>query len=141
MIELAVRVKVEIRSTKRLKTSALVNTGLESERPLVVLPKKIAEKLGFETEGLKGELYLAADRTPVFLYPLSRKPEVSVITENREVGPIEVEALMGLGEDEAVLSDKASGALKLSIIDPGEGTWKFRDEDRVRKSVKKEIWL
>ena len=82
-----------------METSALVNTGLESERPLVVLPKKVAEKLGFRTEGLKGDLYLAADRTPVFLYPLSRKPKVSVITEDREVGPIEAEALMSLRED------------------------------------------
>ena len=39
------------------------------------------------------------------------------------------------------MGDKASSALKLSIIDPGKGTWKFRDEDKVRKSVKKETWL
>ena len=60
---------------------------------------------------------------------------VYVLTEDRIEGPVVVDAVV-MGTDEVLLSDKAIGALKLVLVDAGEGLWRFRDEplDRLRRS-------
>ncbi|RLI41555.1 hypothetical protein DRO59_06635 [Candidatus Bathyarchaeota archaeon] len=44
---MGVRVRIRIKSSKEeIETPALVNTGFETEQPEILLPVKLAEKLG-----------------------------------------------------------------------------------------------
>lgn len=139
---MAVRVKLLIESKKgKVETSALVNSGFESKTPLIILPFKVAEKLGFHVGDLKGEQYLGAGGTPVIVYPLPEKLVISVLTKDRKQGPIFSRASVSLGEREVMLSDAASSAFKISIDDLKKGIWRFSDESKGRRSVKKEEWF
>jgi hypothetical protein len=139
---LAVRVKVRIEGPEeKIETSALVNSGFETDVPHIVLPLRLVEKLGFETKGLGREDYLGAGGVVITLHPLEENLRLSVVTEDKIQGPIETKASMSLGEREVILSDAASSELKLSIDDLKEGIWRFRDESKQRKSVEKEEWI
>lgn len=139
---MAVRVRVGVESDKgSVETSALVNSGFESETPLILLPLKLAERLGFSIAGLAEESYIGAGGTAVIVYPLPEKLRISVITDDREVGPVETDASVSMGEREVILGDAVSSELKISINDLKKGIWRFSDEDRSRESVGKEEWI
>jgi hypothetical protein len=140
--KLAVRVRVRIESQKgKVETSALVNSGFETDAPHVIVPLRLAEKLGFERGGLKGEEYLGAGGMVVTLYPLQKSLQLSVVTDDKIQGPVLADASLSPGEREVILSDAASSALKISIDDLKEGIWRFSDESRQRRSVEKEEWI
>jgi len=50
-------------------------------------------------------------------------------------------AVISHTEVEVLISDKLADELMIVIERPGEGIWRFRDENILRKSEKPEIWL
>ena len=133
---------MRIESKKRkVETSALVNSGFESDVPLTVLPSRLAEKLGFRAEGLEEEGYLGPGGVAIIFYPLREKLRISVLTGDKIGGPVSTEASISLGEKEVMLSDAVSSELKISILDLKRGVWRFSDEEISRESVKKEEWI
>ena len=44
-------------------------------------------------------------------------------------------------EREVIISDKLASALKIAIEDIGEGIWRFRDEQKLRKSYPPKYWI
>ena len=143
---MAVRVRVLLRSRGgEVITSALANSGFESEEPEVVLPPRIAERLGLYPElpsGTVVEEYMGVGglRTRVFRIPSIL--EVCVVCEDKVKGPIRASAVITPGEDEVILSDRALDALGIVLIKPGEGLWRFADEEPsvVRRSAPRESW-
>ncbi|MEM2282961.1 MAG: hypothetical protein QXH26_05445 [Candidatus Hadarchaeales archaeon] len=139
---MGVRVRVRVEAGERkVETSALVNSGFESEVPLIILPLRVAEALGFSPKGLEEESYLGAGGVAVILYSIPKKLRLSVVTEDRTVGPVKTRACISLGEKEVILSDAASSELGISIEDLKRGVWRFADENKRRASARKEEWI
>jgi hypothetical protein len=51
------------------------------------------------------------------------------------------DAVISHTEVEVLISDKLADELMIVIERAGEGIWRFRDENILRKSEKPEIWL
>lgn len=64
---------------------------------------------------------------------LLRAPYVQVVVKDRETDLTEAVPLMLDKEDEVLISDKLASRLKISIDDPAEGTWRFRDDSATKK--------
>ena len=140
---MAVRVRVKLRSGGRaVETSALANTGFESDREEVLLPVRLAERLGLwpPPPGSLTETYVSASgymrvvRVPGAL-------EVSVVTEEGERGGVKADAVIAELADEVLLNDKTISALRIVLEDPGGGLWRFRGEERLRTTERPQRWL
>lgn len=141
---MAVRVRVRIRSSEReSETSALVNTGFETEQPEILLPAGLAEMLGLyppKSGSLLEEYSVVGGTTTVI--KSSEKIHVQLLIEERETSPVEVIPLISDREDEALISDSLASLLKIVIEDAKEGLWRLRDEtpEEVRSSSKPHYW-
>lgn len=142
---MAVRVRVKLKSTAaEIETVALVNTGFETDRPEMVLPVRLAERLGLypPTKGSTLEEYGVVGGTTLLI----RSPQrlsVQVLVADRSTKPVEAVPMISSGEEEVLISDKLASALRLSIEDPGEGVWRFRDDSPgvERASAPPEYWV
>jgi hypothetical protein len=142
---LAVRVRLRIRAKngEETRTSALVNSGFETEKPQLLIPLRLAREIGlwppppdsrieeFETAGGPTRNYVIRDAL-----------EVSVETEDRDVGPVTCDAVISNLEFEVLINDKLGGELKIVLLDLGRGKWKFSDDpwDRMRDSSPPQFW-
>ena len=146
---MAVRIKVRIKplkgkGTEIIETSALANTGYESAAPQAVVPAKLARKLGFlpkpPKEARKETIVSAIGTAKLQLIPDALG--VSVVTKDREVGPVTASVIISAKENEVLLSDKLLDELRVSLVRPGVGFWRFTDDshDLVRESTLPEEW-
>jgi len=141
---MGVRVRLRIKSAgKTVETTALVNTGFETEQPEILLPANLAEKLGLypPAEGSTLEEYSVVGGKTLIIKS-SQPAEVQVLVEDRNTNPVMAVPIISSEETEVLISDKLASKLKLSIDDPGEGLWRFRDEPptKTRTSVPPEYW-
>ena len=139
-----VRVRLEV-GELNVTTSALANSGFESEEPEVVLPLKVAERLNLYPRlpsGVIVEEYTSVGRMRIQVFRAPRILRVYVVCEDRVKGPITATAVIVPGEDEVTLSDKTLDTLGIMLIKPGEGLWKFTDDppNITRKSQPPERW-
>ncbi len=139
---MAVRVKLRIKSRldDEVISSALVNSGFEAETPQLLIPVSLARKLKLwppPPEAILVELGTAGG--PVRNYLIPRILEVSVITNDRVVGPVECDAMISNLEYEVLVSDQLGGELGIVIIDL-RGKWRFRDEEIVRDTEPPQYW-
>lgn len=143
---MVVRVRVKLKSTKgEVVTVALANSGFETEEPEVVLPTKVAERLGIYPRlpsGSEVEEYKGVGGAVVKTFLVKGLVDISVLTSDREVGPSGATVVITPGEDEVILSDKLMDALRIVLLRPGEGIWRFADdkESFLRKSEHPERW-
>jgi hypothetical protein len=138
---MAVRIKLRLRYCgKVLETSALVNTGFETPNPQILLPIKVAERLSLWPELPKDTLVEIYDTAggPVRVYRV--RNAVNVEIPEKGISVI-ADAVISHTEVEVLISDKLADELMIVIERPGEGIWRFRDENILRKSEKPEIWL
>jgi len=138
---MAVRIKLRLRYCgKVLETSALVNTGFETPNPQILLPIKVAERLSLWPELPKDTLVEIYDTAggPVRVYRV--RNAVNVEIPEKGISVI-ADAVISHTEVEVLISDKLADELMIVIERPGEGIWRFRDENTLRKSEKPEIWL
>ncbi len=143
---MVVRINVKIKfKDKFIITSAIANSGYETDEPEVILPIKVAENLGIYPKlpnGVIVEEYLSIGRRVIETFLIRNALEVLVLSNDRNVGPIIANAVITPGEDEVILSDKALDELKICLIKPGEGLWRFIDDKNnvIRKSVRAVRW-
>jgi predicted aspartyl protease len=138
---MAVRIKLRLRYyDKVLETSALVNTGFETPNPQILLPIKVAERLNLWPELPRDTLVEIYDTAggPVRVYRV--RNAVNVEIPEKGISVI-ADAVISHTEVEVLISDKLADELMIVIERPGEGIWRFRDENILRKSEKPEIWL
>jgi hypothetical protein len=138
---MAVRIRLRLRYCgKVLETSALVNTGFETPNPQILLPIKVAERLSLWPELPKDALVEIYDTAggPVRVYRV--RNAVNVEIPEKGISVI-ADAVISHTEVEVLISDKLADELMIVIERPGEGIWRFRDENILRKSEKPEIWL
>jgi len=135
---MAVRLKVKLRSEGgEIYAVALANAGYEVEEPEVTLPEETAKTLGLLPELPKGAKiveYATVGGGKIKVYWIPKAVEVSVVTEDRTVGPVLSNVAIVAGESEVILSDKLIDALEIVIEKAGEGIWRFRGEQKLRKT-------
>jgi len=116
---LALRIPVRLRHLDReVEAPALLNTGFETDVPVVALPLQVALELGlrvgerrmyFGPGRLIGEAFLAG--------------KLTVVVESGGVSrAIEAHALVEPGESEVVLSDTCIAELGI-VVDLKRGAW------------------
>lgn len=141
---MAVRVRVRIRSSEsESETSALVNTGFETEQPEILLPARLAETLGLyppEPGSLLEEYSVVGGTTTVI--KSSEKIHVQLLIDEKKTSSVEATPLISDREDEALISDYLASLLKIVIEDAKEGLWRLRNEtpEEVRSSSKPHYW-
>lgn len=142
---MAVRVRLRLRSKSgvTVDTSALVNTGFETEKPQLLIPIRLARELGLWPPPPEVELVeLGTAGGPIRNYLIRDSLEVQVVTKDRIVGPVTCDAILSHIESEVLINDKLGEELGIMIIGMGSGKWKFIDDptDTVRYSEKPQYW-
>ena len=141
---MVVRVRLRIeRDGNVIETSALANSGYEAETPQLLIPIRLAERLGLWPP--KGEVYESEYETAggplrVWIYP--RACKVSVVVEDVKTSTIEVDIIVSPLADEVLMSDEVISELEIALEDVGRGYWRFRWEpkDKLRPSVPPRYW-
>ncbi|MEM2187185.1 MAG: hypothetical protein QXI60_03845 [Thermofilaceae archaeon] len=120
---------------------AVANAGYESEGPEVI-PVRVAERLGLWPrlpEGTEVQAYEVAGGLKVRSYVIGDCLEVQVVAEDAASDPVRTAAVME-GESEILLSDASISAHRIVIEDPKRGLWRFRGEEKLRRSECPEYW-
>ena len=143
---MVVRVKVSIKSVlgrHEVQSPAKVNSAFESDEPEVILPPRLAEKLGLWPSLPRGTeigSYGTAGGFEAPAYRIRGVLEVKVIEKDRVSNPVKATAAIMSGEREVILSDKLCDELGIELVRMGKGLWRFSGESTVRKSVKSKYW-
>lgn len=145
---MAVRVKVVLRSLKgrerkEIEAVALANAGFETEDLEIIVPKKLAEEFGLWRElpeGSRMVSYEAAGGQKVKGWLIPEAMETKVVTSDKSSSWVKANVLILEMEREVVISDKLIDAHELDLEKVGEGLWRFRGEENLRKSEEPEYW-
>ena len=138
------RVRVRLRAGgKEVVTTALVNTGFETERPQVLIPLNLARALSLWPP--LENAYLVEFGTaggPVREYVVPNAVRIAVVTNDRETSEVTCDAVISHIEEEVIINDKLSEELGIVILAAGSGRWRFVDDDitRVRQSEVPQYW-
>jgi len=123
-----------------VEASAKINTGFTiGPSPVIRLPRALARELGFDVE--KAELMRgiadAAGR-PLPMYRLG-VVEVMAVEPDRQSRWVRAIAVY-TGAPSLLINDYLTEELEIEIAMPGSGFWRFRGEDRLRRSAKPEYY-
>jgi len=126
--ELGVRVRVLLRrGDKEIITSALLNTGFESEELDLVLPSQLADELGLRSE-LGEFVRLDTAGGPLECAFVEQALELKLLLEDREGPELTCNAIVSPYEREVLLSDAVIEALGIQIISAKSGKWRLKDD-------------
>lgn len=141
---MVVRVKIRIvRNEKVVETSALANSGYETETPQLLIPIRVAQLLGLWPPGGEAEeTEFETAGGPLRVWIISRACKVSVLTQDVKSPEIEADIVISPLADEILLSDKMISELQIALEDVGKGLWRFRWEskDKLRRSEPPKYW-
>ena len=142
---MGVRIKLKVKSLDSgavVDVNSLLNTGFESEDAEVILPLRVAELLGFYPSLPKGAVVKTYETAGglVRMYHVEEGVEIQAITEDKASNPVKCAAVISELEKEVLLSDKTIEDLEIVLERPKRGLWRFRGEQKVRKSVEPQYW-
>lgn len=144
---MAVRVKVRIKPLKggrgEFESSALVNSGFETEGAEIAMPPDAAREIELWPDlpqEATVEQYSSAGGGKVNVHLVEECLEVQVITEDKRSDPTIADMIVLEGEDEILIGDKLTSKQGIVIEDPGEGIWRFKDERKERNTESAEYW-
>jgi len=146
---LPIRVKVRIKSLKGLKvggsveSSALLNTGYAGVSPEIIVPVRLAEKLGLwppPSNAIESTYDTAGG--PARFYAIREAATLQVVDEETFSRELVVDIVISPIEREILLSDYVIGELEIIILNAYKGTWKFQSDlpEKIRYSEKPELW-
>jgi hypothetical protein len=143
----AVRVKLRVRSrlepVREVETVALVNSGFEADTPQLLVPMRLAERLGLTARLLEArtEAY-ATVGGPIRVYVLPSSLEVWIAEEDAESPKVVSDAVIVEGEREVLISDYLAGMLGIVVEDFREGIWRLRSDPPSvrRRSYSPQYW-
>ena len=134
-----VRVKVRLRSLRNdnsVLVPALLNTGFTSNELDIHVPKDIASELGLWPPPKNSSLeVLNTAGGEVLSYFIPNAVELTVIENDRNSKTITCNVIISLHEPEVLLSDAVIEELEIEILSPRTGLWRFKGEDKVRRSI------
>jgi len=139
-----VRVRVELRrGDKEVETSALANSGYESETPQVLMPIRVAELLSLwpPTKDVEESVFETAGG-PLRVWIVPRAVKVKVVVPDVDTQHVDADAVVSPMADEVMLSDKMISELGLALEDVGRGYWRFSWEPKesTRRSEPPKYW-
>ncbi|WP_460172737.1 hypothetical protein [Vulcanisaeta sp. JCM 14467] len=141
---MAVRVRVRLRTGgKEVVTTALVNTGFETERPQVLIPLNLARALSLWPPPENAYLIeLGTAGGPVREYVVPDAVRIAVVTNDRETSEVICDAVISHIEEEVIINDKLSEELGIVILAAGSGKWRFINDDTnlIRLSETPQYW-
>ncbi|WP_232203776.1 hypothetical protein [Caldivirga maquilingensis] len=115
---------------------AIVNTGFISDDPEIALPIVVAERLGLwprPSEAINASLDTGGGSVEVYVVP--RSLIVNVITEDKISDSIIANALIDPYIDETLINDALTEELRIEILSPRSGLWRFSGEAIIRRSA------
>jgi len=140
---MACRVKVRIiRDSSIIETSALVNSGFESDSPDIVVPLEVAKRLGLWPPREASVAVLETGGGEVFTTYNEYAAEVELVLNDREPKRAVVNVITNPHMHEVVLSDYVSSLFGIILLDIKKGLWKLADDPQnvVRYSEPLEEW-
>lgn len=125
---------------REVEASAKVNTGFTvGPLPVVRLPDALAERLGFDIE--RGEILRGVVDAAGRPLPMLRLGQVEVMAIEPDRRSRWVRAIaVRTGAQSVLLNDYLTEELEIEPAMPGSGFWRFRGEDRLRKSAEPEYY-
>ncbi len=147
MLKLAVRVNLKLRTKtagKVVRTSALVNSGFETEKPQLLIPIKLAREIELWPPPPEAQIEeFGTAGGPTRNYVVRDALEASVEAEDRSVGPVTCDAVISNLEFEVLINDKLGGELGIVLLDLARGKWRFSDDpsDKARDSTPPQYWM
>jgi predicted aspartyl protease len=144
---MAVRVRLRIKakdSGSTVETNALVNSGFETLRPQLLVPRRLAEKLGLwpgALEKARYSTYMTAGG-PVKNYVMPDAVSVSLVEEDLEPQNVDSDLVVSEVEEEVLISDKLTSRLCIIFEDAGEGVYSLKADPsrRQRRTRQPEYW-
>lgn len=144
VVHLVVRVRVKlVRGEREVETSALANSGYESETPQVLVPIRVAELLQLwpPTRDVEESIFETAGG-PLRVWIVSKAVKVKVVVADIDTQYVDADVVISPLADEVLLSDKMISELSIALEDVGKGYWRFMWEpkERIRKSEPPRYW-
>jgi len=139
---MVVRVKVQVKKDDVvIETSAIANSGYETDVPEIRIPLTLARELGFDLRGLTSTRYRVVEGFTSTL--IIGEVLVRLVTEDKITSWVSAKTVSVPEEYEVILSDKLLDILGIEIVKAGEGLWRFHGEpiDRIRRSVQSQLWV
>lgn len=130
-----VKVRVELHQGESLEVKVLVNSGAESERPLIALDTGVVG-LRFLKEAQLVEVEQAVGSSEAYLMPQAVK--LILLGEGEELSEVVADLVLQEGLREPLITDATIDALGIQVLSFKEGLWKHsRDPPgKVRHSAK-----
>ncbi|MEM1582866.1 MAG: hypothetical protein QXK89_10245 [Candidatus Bathyarchaeia archaeon] len=143
------RINVKIRSLKGLRvgstieTSSLLNTGYMGVSPEIIVPAKLAEKIGLwppPNDAVESTYDTAGG--PARFYVIREAAILQVIEEDSISRELVVDVVISPTEREVLLSDYVIGELEIIILNAYKGLWRFHSDppEKTRYSKRPELW-
>ena len=135
VLTMAVRLKLRIRADNRVVDAvALLKSGFEASTPQLLIPVDIAKALNLWPPEDAHEVVLETAGGPLF-YP--RKAVVKVVAGDAESREVLTDIIVSPIANEPLISDMLAGELEIAVEDFGKGLWRFRWEQKLRKSERR----
>lgn len=147
---MALRIRIRLESLKGegrrivpLETSAVVNSGFETDQAELVLPVRVAERLGMwpiPPPGAQSATYEAVtgDFTA---YRIPKACKAAVLLEGQVMAEAVADVVIIPTEREVILSDAIAAALGIAILQLKPGLWRFvHEKDASRPSEPPDVW-
>jgi len=132
------RVKVRIRVGQLVEeTSALVNSGFESDAADIVIPIDLAKKLGLWPPKGSDTALLDTGGGEVSSPYYRECADLILLLDDREPKEVRVNIIVNPYVDEVALSDYVASELGIILLDLKRGEWRLKDDppDKVRRGV------
>lgn len=134
---MAVRLRLRIKVGNKVSEDvALLNSGYEAPTPQLLIPVKLAIKLGLwpPVEAYEVVLETAGGPLKAWLYP--RIAQISVIAEGSPGREATTDIVVSPLADEPLINDKLADELGIAVESFGRGLWRFTWEpkEKLRES-------
>ena len=139
---MACRVKVKLkRDDMSIETSALINSGFETDAPDIVLPVELARKLGLWPPQVTNFAMLDTGGGEVATPYYEAALRLELLMPDRPSKEIIVNVVVNPHVHEVLISDYVASILGIVILDLKRGLWRLQDEqDKIRPSEEREEW-
>jgi hypothetical protein len=135
---MAVRLKLRIRASDRVVDAvALLKSGFEASTPQLLIPVDIAKALNLWPPEDAHEVVLETAGGPLRAWFYPRKAVVKVVAGDAESREVLTDIIVSPIANEPLISDMLAGELEIAVEDFGKGLWRFRWEQKLRKSERK----
>lgn len=140
---MACRVRVRLRHRLfTLETSALVNSGFETESPDIVVPVEAAKRLGLWPPRNASLTVMETGGGEISIPYYELAADLELILHGREAKKVVVNIIVNPHIHEVVLSDYVASMLGIILLDLKRGLWRLADDppDTIRETAEPEEW-